>query len=67
MASNKDFSRYFRAQSNYFTITHYAGNVSDGLYDDDDDDDDDNDKLYSVSGLIASLLIGDTKLKYYQL
>ena len=29
VASNKDFSRYFRAQSNYFTITHYAGNVSD--------------------------------------
>lgn len=28
MASNADFSRYFRAQSNYFTITHYAGNVS---------------------------------------
>ena len=28
VASNKDFSRYFRAQSNYFTITHYAGNVS---------------------------------------
>ncbi|RMX56704.1 hypothetical protein pdam_00015784, partial [Pocillopora damicornis] len=27
VASNKDFSRYFRAQSNYFTITHYAGNV----------------------------------------
>ena len=31
MASNNEFSRYFRAQSNYFTITHYAGNVSNAL------------------------------------